>query len=90
MAQKNRLSTGGAINRDKTISFSFDGKKYSGFEGDTLASALLATTEAAAKSAEADKKAKNAEVKEQENQRQQAKTAEDARLTEEKAAQAAK
>ena len=42
MAQKNRLSTGGAINRDKTISFSFDGKKYTGFEGDTLASALLA------------------------------------------------
>ena len=26
---------------DKKISFTFDGKKYSGFEGDTLASALI-------------------------------------------------
>ena len=26
---------------NKKISFSFDGKKYSGFEGDTLASALI-------------------------------------------------
>jgi len=42
MSQKNRLSSGGAINRDKPVTFSFDGKKYSGFEGDTLASALLA------------------------------------------------
>ena len=42
MAGKNRLSSGGAIDRSKPVSFSFDGKRYSGFEGDTLASALLA------------------------------------------------
>lgn len=30
------------INRSRTLSFSFDGKTYSGFAGDTLASALLA------------------------------------------------
>lgn len=33
---------GGAIDRDKPITFKFDGEKYFGFEGDTLASALLA------------------------------------------------
>ncbi len=39
----NRLSMGGTrINRSKQINFTFDGKSYSGFEGDTLASALLA------------------------------------------------
>ena len=27
--------------RDKKISFTFNGKKYSGFQGDTLASALI-------------------------------------------------
>ncbi|MGB2534240.1 MAG: 2Fe-2S iron-sulfur cluster-binding protein, partial [Candidatus Puniceispirillum sp.] len=32
----------GRINRAKTISFTFDGKTYQGYEGDTLASALLA------------------------------------------------
>ena len=26
---------------DKKISFTFDGKKYSGYQGDTLASALI-------------------------------------------------
>ncbi|MEK9598828.1 MAG: 2Fe-2S iron-sulfur cluster-binding protein, partial [Alphaproteobacteria bacterium] len=31
-----------AINRQKPVQFTFDGKKYTGFEGDTLASALLA------------------------------------------------
>lgn len=30
------------INREQTLSFSFDGKNYQGFAGDTLASALLA------------------------------------------------
>ena len=41
--QKNRLQIdGGRINRDKPIEFVFDGKKYTGYEGDTLASALLA------------------------------------------------
>ena len=36
-----RLS-GGEINRDKIVSFRFNGKTYKGNEGDTLASALLA------------------------------------------------
>ncbi len=42
MLQKFRLDKGGYINRDKKISFKFNGKKYFGYEGDTLASALLA------------------------------------------------
>ncbi len=38
-----RLPTGGtAIDRSRPLSFTFDGKTYSGFQGDTLASALLA------------------------------------------------
>ena len=37
-----RVTGKGLINRDKQISFSFDGKSYNGFEGDTIASALLA------------------------------------------------
>jgi sarcosine oxidase subunit alpha len=37
-----RLDNGGLINRDKSINFRFDGKSYTGFEGDTLASALIA------------------------------------------------
>lgn len=37
-----RLSTGGLIDRKSPVSFTFDGKQYSGFAGDTLASALLA------------------------------------------------
>lgn len=36
-----RLS-GGLIDRNRSLTFSFDGKSYSGFAGDTLASALLA------------------------------------------------
>ena len=40
--QKYRVSNFGLINKDKKISFKFNNKKYSGFEGDTLASALLA------------------------------------------------
>ncbi|MBQ4827355.1 sarcosine oxidase subunit alpha family protein [Leisingera sp. HS039] len=39
--QVNRLD-GGLIKGSKTLTFSFDGKRYKGFEGDTLASALLA------------------------------------------------
>jgi len=34
---------GGAIDRARTIRFSFDGKSFTGFAGDTLASALLAS-----------------------------------------------
>jgi len=42
MSQKFRLDKIGYINRNIKISFKFNGKKYFGFEGDTLASALLA------------------------------------------------
>jgi sarcosine oxidase, subunit alpha len=37
-----RTSQGGQIDRAKPISFTFDGKRYGAFAGDTLASALLA------------------------------------------------
>jgi len=37
-----RLGTGGLIDRARQISFTFDGKAYLGYAGDTLASALLA------------------------------------------------
>ena len=37
-----RLARGGLIDRTKPLSFRFDGKSYAGYEGDTLASALLA------------------------------------------------
>jgi heterotetrameric sarcosine oxidase alpha subunit len=37
-----RLPTGGRIDRSRPLRFSFDGKTYRGFHGDTLASALLA------------------------------------------------
>ena len=42
MVQNYRLDKVGYINRNKKISFKFNGKKYFGYEGDTLASALLA------------------------------------------------
>ncbi len=42
MSQNYRLDNIGLINRDKKISFKFNGKKYFGYEGDTLASALIA------------------------------------------------
>ncbi len=42
MSQTYRLDQAGLINRDKKISFKFNGKKYFGYEGDTLASALIA------------------------------------------------
>ena len=38
-----RLDKGGRIYRDRPVTFSFNGKSYTGYEGDTLASALLAT-----------------------------------------------
>ncbi len=40
--QKRRLKTGGVIDRSRPIRFSFNGKPLQGYEGDTLASALLA------------------------------------------------
>ncbi|WP_151671121.1 sarcosine oxidase subunit alpha family protein [Nitrincola schmidtii] len=42
MSQANRLSQGGQIDRSKQINFTFNGLRYTGYEGDTLASALLA------------------------------------------------
>ena len=42
MSQNYRLDKIGLINRNKKISFKFNGKKYFGYEGDTLASALIA------------------------------------------------
>ena len=41
-SQPNRLAKGGMIDRSKTVRFSFDGEQFTGFQGDTLASALLA------------------------------------------------
>ncbi|MEP0174808.1 MAG: sarcosine oxidase subunit alpha [Paraglaciecola sp.] len=42
MKQVNRLDDGGRINRQTPLNFTFNDKTYQGFEGDTLASALLA------------------------------------------------
>jgi sarcosine oxidase subunit alpha len=38
-----RVSGKGLINREKILNFKFDGQNYEGFEGDTVASALLAS-----------------------------------------------
>jgi sarcosine oxidase subunit alpha len=38
-----RLETGGHIDRARPLAFQFDGRRYIGFAGDTLASALLAS-----------------------------------------------
>jgi len=40
--QDMRLPEGGLIDRTRTISFTFDGRRFTGHPGDTLASALLA------------------------------------------------
>jgi methylglutamate dehydrogenase subunit C len=37
-----RLAKGGLINREKPLTFTFDGRKVTGFEGDSVAAALLA------------------------------------------------
>ena len=37
-----RLPSGGRIDRERLVGFSFDGRRYTGYAGDTLASALLA------------------------------------------------
>ena len=42
MSQSQRIAQGGVIDRSKPLSFSFDGRQYTGYQGDTLASALLA------------------------------------------------
>ena len=41
-SQKNRLESGGRIDRSEPLSFNFNGDKLQGFHGDTIASALLA------------------------------------------------
>ncbi len=41
-SQPQRFTDGGLIDRSRPISFRFDGTSYSGFEGDTLTSALIA------------------------------------------------
>ena len=41
-AQPFRIGRGGTVDRSKPLTFAFDGKRYGGFAGDTLASALLA------------------------------------------------
>ncbi len=41
-AAKHRLAEGGRIDRDRPITFHFNGRQYRGHAGDTLASALLA------------------------------------------------
>ncbi|MGM0982052.1 MAG: sarcosine oxidase subunit alpha family protein [Pseudomonadota bacterium] len=42
MSQPNRLGQGGRIERSRKLSFTFNGTRYQGHAGDTLASALLA------------------------------------------------
>jgi sarcosine oxidase, subunit alpha len=42
IAEGSRTATGGRIDRSRPLNFSFDGRPYTGFVGDTLASALLA------------------------------------------------
>ncbi len=37
-----RLANGGRLDRSRPVRFTFDGKSYGGFAGDTLASALIA------------------------------------------------
>ncbi|RUU59675.1 hypothetical protein EOC99_22460, partial [Mesorhizobium sp. M7A.T.Ca.TU.009.01.1.1] len=41
-SQSHRLTSGGLIDRSVPLNFRFDGKAFSGFQGDTLASALIA------------------------------------------------
>ena len=42
MTQPFRATSGGRIRRDRPLRFTFDGRNLTGYEGDTLASALLA------------------------------------------------
>ncbi|GLQ06612.1 sarcosine oxidase subunit alpha [Sneathiella chinensis] len=42
MSMLNRTASGGSVDRSKPLNFTFNGQSYRGFEGDTLASALLA------------------------------------------------
>ena len=42
MSQTHRLPNGGRVDRTKVLSFTFNGQQYKGYEGDSLAAALLA------------------------------------------------
>ncbi len=42
MTQRHRLASGGRIDRGRPLGFTFDGKRFQGYQGDTVASALLA------------------------------------------------
>src|ERR1700758_532914 len=42
-SQPNRLPRHGLIDRTQPLNFEFDGRRYGGFAGDTVASALLAS-----------------------------------------------
>jgi sarcosine oxidase subunit alpha len=42
VTQSHRLSVGGVVDRARPLGFEYDGVRYEGFAGDTLASALLA------------------------------------------------
>ena len=42
MSQVNRLSQGGRIDRNRPLTFTFNGETYQGYAGDSLAAALLA------------------------------------------------
>ncbi|GHC25527.1 sarcosine oxidase subunit alpha [Kushneria pakistanensis] len=42
MTQTNRIAAGGRIDRSHGLEFTFNGQRYQGYAGDTLASALLA------------------------------------------------
>ncbi len=42
MSQSHRLKNGGEINRRRRLSFLFEGRPYEGYQGDSLASALIA------------------------------------------------
>jgi sarcosine oxidase subunit alpha len=42
MSARFRLSSGGRVDRRRPVRFTFDGRSYQGFAGDTLASALIA------------------------------------------------
>ena len=42
MTQPNRVQDAGRINRSKPLTFTFNGRTFQGYEGDTVASALLA------------------------------------------------
>ena len=45
MSLRNTKQAGEWINRDKVINFTFEGEAFTGFEGDTISSALWAANQ---------------------------------------------